>query len=48
MRPVLSRVVTHYQAAVGRRRLFLVDFAEMCDALDVQSENDRRAREAHK
>ena len=44
MRPVTRRVVTEYQAAVGGRRLLLVDFAEMNDALDIEAENDRRAR----
>lgn len=48
MRPVLARIVTEYQASVGGRTLHLVDFAEMNDALDVQAENDRRAREAMK
>jgi hypothetical protein len=46
MRPVLARVVADYCALRGVQRLHLVDIAEMNDALDVQAENDRRAREA--
>lgn len=46
MRPVLARVVADYQLLVGGRRLHLIDIANMNDALDIQSENDRRARDA--
>lgn len=46
MRPVLAGVVSEYQAAVGGRRLDLMDFADMNDALDVKAENERRWREA--
>lgn len=48
MRPVLAGVVSDYSAAVGGRRLDLMDFAAMNDALDVKTENERRAREALK
>lgn len=46
MRPVLAGVVSHYVAMIGGRALNLCDVAEMNDALDVQAENDRRARVA--
>lgn len=45
MRPVLAKVVTEYQCLRGGARLHLVDFANMNDALDIQAENDRRARD---
>lgn len=46
MRPVLARVVSDYRAMCGDRELHLVDYARMNEALDVQAENDRRARKA--
>lgn len=46
MRPVLAKVVADYQALNGGRPLHLVDIANMNDALDIQAENDRRARDA--